>query len=189
MHFKPYRIVDEVDVINGLFQYNLATGSQATPVTIVGLGWSGDGIQVAGNAPFNYQNILSPRWELKCSVRAAVSGEKPFGLLLWDVKENNQFGYPFLWDKERKDENQCVVSGEAVPIVRKGLFVVGPFATGTNPENNPSAGKHAVVKTTGDWAAVSAPTGTNNPYTIGSFGVFIGPKDSDGFAAVYVNCI
>jgi hypothetical protein len=193
MNFKPYRDVSEHDVINGVFQYNLATGSQATPVVIVGLGWSGDGNQIAGNSPFNYPNITSPRWELKCSVRAAVSGEKPFGVMLFDVKELNQFGYPFIWDTERKEENSCVVSGEAVPIARKGLFVVGPFGTGVS--DLPSAGKFAVVKTTGDWGAVSSKTGALYsvsglaiPYELPVFGTYIGPKDADGYAAVYVNC-
>ncbi len=192
MNFKPFRQYAETDVVNGLYAYNQATGSQGTPVVIT-TAWSGETARFHGNLAPSFTNITSKRYELKAKVRPANSGEKPFGVLLYDVREANQFGYSLIWDKQRKDELQCVVSGEAVPILRKGLMMVGPFAA-TTPERTPALNKFVVVKNDGDrWAFMSNLTGgqlTGEALAAKnvSFGECVSSYDADGYALVSIDC-
>lgn len=181
MNFKPLRDYSEHDV-NNFFKLNTATGAKATPVVINGSGWNHNQKLVAAvNLAAGNDNINSPRWAVQAEVRAAVSGEKPFGLTLYDTREYNQWNYPLIYDKQRRIEAQAVVSGQAVPIVRKGMFTVGPFQTGEVP----APGKYAVVRGTGEIGVGSATSGVA---PAGAFGEFIGTKDNDGYAVVYINC-
>ena len=184
MDFKPFRDYSEHDVIN-LFKLTDATGSKATPVTIANSGWNNDNSlpKVSSNlaAGLNGGNTYSPRWDIYPAVRKAYTGEKPLGLLLYNVLEVNQFSYPLIYDKQRQEEQQCVVSGQAVPIVRKGRFLIGPFPSGQTP----TPGKYLAVKGTGDLGVVPNNTGTNASIV---FGEFLGNKDNDGYALVDINC-
>ncbi len=205
-NFKPLRDYSEHDVIN-LFKLNTATGSKATPVVISNSGWN---TSVALPKVFsnlangqNNGNTYSPRWEIYPAVRAAASGEKPLGLTLYDTREVNFLGYPLLYDKQRRDELQAVVSGQAVPIVRKGLFHLGPFSTGD--QNDPAPGKFLAIGTGGQFAVVNSrlsasgttsglagTTGVSGIAIPGTglpvFGEFMGGLDADGYALCYINC-
>lgn len=181
-NLKAYRDYSEHDVTNGLFKLNTATGSKGTPVVINGSGWNSSlNLTVAQNlaAGLNGGNSTSTRWQVPAEVRAAVSGEKPFGITLFDTLETGPFGTPFMWDKQRRIEKQVLISGEAQPIVHKGLFLVGPFQTGETP----GVGKFLVVRATGEYGVA---TGSTVPAT--AFGRFLGPKDSDGYALAHINC-
>lgn len=178
---KPFRDYSEHDV-NNLFALNSATGAKGSPVVIDGSGFINNKSFGTAYNLTDQPNVYVPRYEVKSKVRLAASGEKPFGIMLYDVKEVNQFGYPLMFDSTRKAEAQAVVSGEAVSVVRKGMFVVGPFASGEVP----APGKVAVVKGTGDWG-VADPTASGYNSN-GTFGEFIGAKDADGYAPVYINC-
>ena len=135
MNLKPYRDIDEHDVVVGLFSINTATGSKATPVTIVGSGTNTNAaIGVASNlAPARLVNVYSPRWAVAARVRQSVSGEKPFGVTLYDTLEVNQWSYPLIYDKMRREELQATVSGQSVNILRKGTITVGPLPSGVVP--------------------------------------------------------
>ena len=181
MNFKPLRDYSEHDVLN-FFKLDVATGSKATPVVIANSGWTHNNgtPKVAYNiaAGQNNGNIYSPRWDIYPAVRKAVAGEKPLGLLLYDVQEVNEYNYPLIWDKQRREERQTAVSGQAVPIVGKGVFTVGPFASGETP----APGKFLVVKGTGDLGVATSGNGN------GAFGEFLGIKDAQGYALVRINC-
>ncbi len=189
MHLKPLNIISEYDTIP-FFALNGATGEKGTPVVIIGSGWNNSDsplnisvTQLQGNpADTLTSNTFTPRWEVKARVRPAVSGEIPFGIMMYDVKEKNQWDYSLVYDKQRRDEAQAVLSGQTVPIAKKGLLLVGPFPTG---ETLPQPGKFAAVKTTGDWGVVSSTSGVRPS---GAFGEFIGTRDNDGYAAVIFNC-
>lgn len=180
MRLKPFRILDPVDEVNLFGLTTVQTGSMATPVTIHGSGFnpSAASTSIFGNLFPNIPNVYSPRHQVNSWVRPATSGEAPFGITLYDQVEVNQFNYSLLYDKQRKLERQAVLSGEAMPIARKGTFHVGPWAS----TDNPAPGKFVVVSTgtVGDWAISN--TSTN------SFGKFLGPKDSDGYAIVSIDC-
>lgn len=191
MTLKPLQSIDEHDVIN-FFALNTATGSRGTPVIILS-GWNNSqnlnisNTQLVGNSNFYSANIVTPRWEVPARVRACVSGEKPFGIQLYDVLEVNQWGYPLIYDKQRREELQAVLSGMPVPIARKGLMLVGPFTTGSG-FITPAAGTFAIVGAgTGQWAAIAGVSG-EKPAGINAFGQYLGGLDAQGFAAVSVSC-
>lgn len=188
MNLKPARQYSEFDVLP-YFALNTATGSKGTPVVI-----SNSGVNTNNSTPtvhsnlaagLNKGNTYSPRWEIYPRVRAAVSGEKPIGITLYDTLENNQFNYPLLYDKQRREELQAVLSGQAVPILCKGVVTVGPFAAGETP--HPS-GKFLAVKGTGDLGVTTLTSGTSGVAPANAFGRFLGSKDSDGYAMVQFDC-
>ncbi len=110
-NFKPFRDYSEHDVLN-LFKLVDATGAKATPVVISNSGASSTNLtpRVFSNlaAGFDNGNIYSPRWEVYPAVRKAVTGEKPLGLTLYDTKEYNQWSYPLIYDKQRREEAPAV---------------------------------------------------------------------------------
>jgi len=182
-NFKPLRDYSEHDVLN-FFKLVDQTGAKATPVVIANSGVKTENMlpTVYSNlaAGFNNGNIYSPRWEVYPAVRKAVTGEKPLGLTLYDVKEVNQWGYPLLYDKQRKAEAQALVSGEVVPIVTKGLFhLLVPSG------ETPAPGKFVMVKGTGDIGVGQATSGVA---PAAAFGQWLGPKDADGYAFAQINC-
>lgn len=203
MDFKPFRDYSEHDVLN-LFKLSSATGSKATPVVIDGSGWKTDVLlpKVFSNLASTVANVYSPRWEIIPAVRAAVSGEKPLGLTLYDTREVNQYNYPLLYDKQRRDELQAVVSGQAVPIVRKGLFHLGPFATGGT---QPAAGRFLAVASGGGYGVLTSKVSANGTSTglyngsgvsgisvpgtgLPVFGEFLGSPDAQGYVLTAINC-
>ncbi len=195
MNLKPFRDYSEHQVVNGMFTLG-QTGSKGMPVTFNATGgWvnSGPVNGLTQNAlPNNFAgvNAYSPRWSLTSVMRPCVVGEKPFGITLYDVLEVNQFNLSLLYDPVRKAELQAVVTGEAVPLLREGLLLVGPFGTG-NAGLVAAAGRFAAVTGTGDWCVLANNTGVVNGITgaaLPVFGQFLGGRDNDGYAAVWVSC-
>lgn len=178
--FKPFRDYSEHDVVN-LFSLNASSGDKGTLVKIVGNGFiNNQSHGIASNMNGGIPNVYTPRYEVKAKVGACPSGVKPFGIQLYDVREKNQFDYPLIFDPVRKAEMQCVVSGEAVPVVRKGIFLMGPFASGVNP--GPGSGAAPSDAGDGDWKVTDSLTAA------GCFAEFLGTKDADGYALASVNC-
>jgi len=186
MNFKPFQDLNEKDVIN-LFALNTATGAKGTPVVINTTGgWNNSQSLVMQTAALNGNpsntRYASSRWAVSATVRAAVTGEKPFAVQLWDVKESTQFGEATIYHPQWCAENQCVPSGNVVPVARQGLFLVGPFPAG---DTQPNSSRYAAVKGTGDWGVVDVVSGV---VPSGAFGRFLGGRDADGYALVDVNC-
>lgn len=188
MNLKPYHDIDEHDVVVGLFSLNTATGSKATPVIIQGSGTNTNAaIGIGYNlAPARLVNVYSPRWAVAARVRQAVSGEKPFGVTLYDTLEVNQWNYPLIYDKMRREELQATVSGQSVNILRKGTITVGPLPSGVTPDA--TTNRYAVVRTTGDWGTTNSYTGAAGNINASIFGEYLGPKDTDGYVIVTINC-
>ncbi len=185
MNLKPFRDYSEHDVIN-LFKLD-RVGPKALAVKISNSGWKTD-----WTLPKIYSNLsaipntYSPRWAIYPEVTPCNSGDKVFGLTLYETRENNQFGYSLLYDKQRREEFQAVVSGQAVPIVRQGLFHIGPFPGTGTAGLGITAGAAVVVSTTGNLAVVPALVNTGTPS--GYVGEVLGPRDADNYVLVAVNC-
>jgi hypothetical protein len=186
MQLKPFRDYSEHDVVNLFAVQGYSSLPLGTLVTITGSGWVNNanwGIAYNINPTTNAGNVYTPRWEVKSKVIPLDSGSNPsgapLGFTLYDVLEYNFQGVSFLYDPTRKEEAQAVVSGEAVPIARKGLFLVGGFPTGAG-YTTPAPGLVTVPSTTGSWAV--APAGTK-----GAFGLFLGGPDADGYSLVAVD--
>lgn len=197
MKIKPLLNVDEND-ISVFFSHINNTGDKGQLVSINGSGYvngNNFGIFANMNPGANAGNVFTPRWEVKSKVRTATSNEKPYGVLLYDIREFNIFGESLLRDPIRKHELQAVVSGEGVPILRRGTLLVGPWPTGAGQQ--PTAGNFAISSGNGEWTFASGRlngvTGTNTgllqtDVPLYAFGKFIGGVDADGYAAVDISC-
>lgn len=187
MNLKPLRDYSEHDVLNW-FALAGTTGSKGTPVVI-----SNSGVNTNNSTPtvhanlaasLNNGNTYSPRWEIYPRVTPATSGQsKPIGIQLYDVLEVNQWNYPLLYDGQRREELQAVLSGQAVPILTRGIISVGPFATGENPLPN---SHFLCVKGVGELGLV--PSGISGVAPASAIGKFLGSKDSDGYCIVQFDC-
>ncbi|NJO59158.1 MAG: hypothetical protein HC836_12725 [Richelia sp. RM2_1_2] len=186
---KPFRDYSEHDVVN-LFSLDTATGDMGLLVKIKGDGWkNNDNHGIAWNE-FEIKNVYSPRWEVKSKVTVTTSGDRAFGMTLYKVLEENQFGYPLRYDPVRLQEAQAVVSGQAVPILRKGTVLYN-FGTVTGVGAvNPGPGSGLIPSTTvnGGLAVVH---GLNQTLSGGSVvritnlvGECLGKKDADGYALI-----
>lgn len=172
---KPFRDIDEHDVVN-LFTYTGANLSQGSTVSIVGNGFvSTDyGPVIDSNTSVAPDKSFSPRWAVKAKVGLAATGvsAKCFGVTLVDVKEKGQFDRPYVFYPNIAAEDEAVVSGQAIPILRKGLLL---YKVGTGIA---CVGSGAVV---GDDGFVKVGSAKN-------IGEFLGNPDKDGYALLSLNC-
>jgi len=183
MPLKPLRDYSEHDVLN-FFKFVSAagTGDAGIPV-VISAGFNGSSVpSVASNlaAGLNNGNTYSPRWTITPAVTGATSGQIPLGITLYKTLENNQFNYSYLYDKQRKDEAEAVVSGEAVPILTKGTVYVY-VGTGASPAPSPTGAKYVVVNGAGTIGASTSVTG--------SWGKWLGTVDTEGYAVMQFDCV
>jgi hypothetical protein len=181
-NIKPFRDYDEHEVYNGFFSANVASLNKGTFVSIVpGASGNLNVIQGAnrpatpllgagpayGNGP---ARVTSYRSEVKWKVQATPSGTVPLGVALYDVRETNAFGESYLSRPAyERIEQEVVVSGEALPILARGLIALKGF-TGTAA---PGSGINTCVNG----------LGVVGSYTKGtSYGRFLSAADADGYA-------
>ena len=181
-NIKPFRDYDEHEVYNGFFSANVASLNKGTFVSIVAGGSGNLNVIQGANRPPTpllgagpaYGNgparVTSYRSEVKWKVQATPSGTVPLGVALYDVRETNAFGESFLSRPQyERIEQEVVVSGEALPILARGLIALKGF-TGTAA---PGSGINVCVNG----------LGVVGTYTKGtSFGRFLSAADADGYA-------
>lgn len=150
-NLKPFRQYNPHDVIN-MLSYSgdvSSTVNKGTLVKIVGSGvdFSQDPMEFLGAPGASYSNTVSQRygvpWQVApCQTGAAGVQDQPLGLTLWDVRETDENGEKLLYNRRKREELQCVKSGEAVPVVTRGLF----YYTGTLCDSGPgSVGANTAV--------------------------------------------
>lgn len=175
VRIKPFRDYDEHDVIN-LFALDLASGDKGTIVTPL-TSWNNEDNSFASPVvPGNsYANTVSNRWSINARVTTAGTGTAfPLGILLYDVREVDENGEALLFRPTKLDEMQAVLSGQAVPIITRGLFLIsGTFGT-------PHAGSGIFVSHNGTFSA----TGNANAVKVGTF---LGDTDSHGYVLCKLN--
>jgi hypothetical protein len=152
---RPFRDYDEHDVIN-LFAYsgdstqvvkglvvkleagfNPGTAVNSTPNTAL------------GSVGASYANTVSERYGISSRVSTATSGSNVLGLTLMDVREFDENGEKLVFNPRKAAEIGAVVSGQAVPVLTKGLIMY----SGTNA----TAGHVAYVgATAGELASAAA---------------------------------
>lgn len=173
-HIKPFRTVNEYDTIN---LYAISGSSYPyTKGTIVKLN-NGSG-SVAGQDPVSlggpvgasWGNTVSTRWAVTPRVSVAASGETPFGMLLYDVRETDENGENLLFRPEKLAEMQSVLSGQAVPIVFKGVFDYSGVVGNPNPGDSL-------------YSAAAGGLGTVN-YGGGAVAKALGVKNAKGFVRI-----
>lgn len=180
-YIKPLRDVDEHDV-NPFYGFQSTTASlPATKGTFVKIlsGWNTEQeIQELGDVGASWQNIVSQRFGVFSRVtNCNGSGDAAVGMLLYDVRETDENGLPLKFYQQKIDQMQCVLSGQAVPIVSKGLFLYSGVNGGRVPTVGVTAGAPAYLGTDGGINVSGSPT---NP-AVTRVGTFMGVPDANGW--------
>ena len=161
-NLRPFRDYDEHDVVN-LFTFSSATTlpqNKGTFVT-VSAGWNNayadstlstslQEMKLLGDVGVNAGNTVSERYGLVAKVNVAASGDSaPLGMTLWDCTETDENGEKLIFNPRKAAEMQVVISGQAVPVATKGIFVYS--GVGGTPAINGSCyvGTDGVLTATG----------------------------------------
>tara|TARA_B100000287_G_scaffold317117_1_gene300779 strand:- start:684 stop:1262 length:579 start_codon:yes stop_codon:yes gene_type:complete len=175
---RPFRDYDEHDVIN-LFSFNSATSLPQNKGTFVtaSAGWNNayadstlstslQETALLGDVGAAYGNTVSERYGTVAKVGPAASGDSaPLGMTLYDCKETDENGEKLVFNPRKAAEMQAVVSGQAVPVVTKGIFVYSGVA------GTPALNGSCYVGTDGVLTAVGNADGK-------VVGKFLGTKDA-----------
>lgn len=187
----PFRQYNENDVIN-MFSLDTITGEAGSLVKISSANLDLDPVSLIERSDsLGYQNYLGNASSLYPEVpykvtKVANTGERPIGILLKDVRSVDENGENLQYYPRKKEELQCVISGEAVPIATRGVFMLNSraLAGGFAPAIN----SYAIPSANGTLTGVAAPSATQKEYAVGKFiatGSRASQQDTDEYAGVY----
>ena len=199
---KPFRQHAETDVVNlfsledddadvvasyAALKADGAKISKGLLVSVKGAGWlntddpvgklglAADGTTTPGAT---YANTTSFRYGATAKVEPYKAGEEPLGITLWDVAEVDENGEKLLYHPRKAAEMQAVVSGQAVPVLTKGIILY----SGLMSADPPSAGDPVYAdKTQG--GQLHKGLQTNAPRV----GTALGDVDSNGFQLIKID--
>lgn len=185
----PFRDYSEHEVIN-LFAFGDDAASlgttdviQAGSVVKVKTGWQNDQeTEFIGNVGAGYNNTVSQRYGVTAEVEYTDGGadEAALGITLYDVREFDENGEALKFNPRKAAELQAVLTGQAVPVCTKGLFLT---ATGAWNQGNAAATPLAInvdVFATGDGKL----TTYGNKSLQNRIGRTLGGPDADGSVLV-----
>lgn len=181
IRLKPFRQVNEYDVIN-LFAPNSTTGDEGDFYKVRGSGYVSDDIQRTISLT-SEAHVVSNRYVLKPEVTLATSGDDKgdvLGVAIKNVRATDYLGRDLLYDDTRKTEANAVLSGEAIPIVKRGMFLVSGI------EGTVKRGSGIAVSNTtaGGWRSYNPAVETS----VATLGQVLGDPDADGYALVQIDC-
>ena len=122
----PFRQYDDNDVIS-MFAMEGTDKAAGTLVKVSAANLNDDLVDlVDGGSAFltSQGNAYSPLAVNPLRVDAAGSGDSALGILLRDVRDTDENGEKLRFYPEKKEELQCVLSGESVPVATKGVFTL-----------------------------------------------------------------
>ncbi len=182
---KPFRDYSEHDVIN-LFAFGdhaVTLGTTdvvyAGSVVKVRTGWQNtDELSFIGNVGAGYNNTVSQRYGVSAEVEYTDGGadEAALGITLYDVREYDENGEKLAFNPRKQAELQASLTGQAVPIATRGLFLM---ATGAWA-NSPGVVFNQDVFATGNGQV----TTLGNKATNNRIGRTLGNPDADGSVLV-----
>lgn len=182
----PFRDYSEHDVINLFRLADSATipVHRGTFVKLSGDGWQAsneDGIELTGAAGTNtISNVVSQRYGVKAEVVPTTAAtDIAVGMTLYDVRETDENGEKLIYNPRKAVEMECVLSGQAVPLVTKGIFLY----SGAN-----LAGE---TVNAGDLLYLDAQDGeltkTVTANHLGAVGRALGAKDSNNHVLIHLD--
>jgi hypothetical protein len=177
-----------------MFSLDTITGEAGSLVKISSANLDLDPVNLIERADsLGFQNYLGNASSLYPEVpykvtKVANTGERPIGILLKDVRSVDENGENLQYYPRKKEELQCVLSGEAVPIATRGIFMLNSraLAGGLAPAINSYAIPSANGTLTG--VAAASATATQKEYAVGKFiatGSRASQQDTDEYAGVY----
>tara|TARA_A100001201_G_scaffold139061_1_gene130622 strand:+ start:2140 stop:2676 length:537 start_codon:yes stop_codon:yes gene_type:complete len=170
---RPFRDYDEHDVVN-LFKYSgTIPVNKGTVVKIMGNGWkSTDETELLGDVGSAYNNTVSERYGVAAAVADCGASDTPLGILLHDVKETDENGEKLIFNPRKAAEMQVSLSGQAVPVATKGVFL---YSGATLGAQSPAGGTALYTAANGEITTGSAGT---------KIGTALGAKDSDNVVLI-----
>jgi len=194
----PFRQYDENDVIN-FYSLDAETGEAGSVVKISAANLSDDPVKyVERGDSDSFLNVQAKALSLYPEVPYKVTkcddtgaGVKALGIMLRDVRNKDENGENLLYYPQKKEELQCVVSGEAVPVATRGLFTINSkgLTNGVVPSVNDYALPSLNGTITGIASATPAKHAEHHGHNIGTF-IATGLRESQGgttdaFAGAY----
>ena len=179
---KPLRQYSEHDVVN-LFAYGgvIATtaGSKVkkgSVVKITGNGWKNtdDVVELLGSVGASYDGTVSQRYGVPAKINLCQSGDTPLGLLLNSVAEVDENGELLKFNPRKAAEMQVAVSGQAVPVLTKGIVLY----SGALTEGSVAAGVSVYATNAGELSTTAA--------SHVKVGKTLGAKDTDGYVLLKI---
>ena len=180
-NLRPFRDYDEHDVINLFSVLDQSDMSKGTLLKLSS-GWSntaepfGDTQDVAGSSSY-IGKAVSNRYVVSAKVAVCGSGDAPLGIALFDVKENDENGEKLLFNPRKAAEMQVVISGQAMPIATRGMFLISG-ATLTSEEVTINSGLYA------DSNGEISPL----PGSKIKIGSALGSKDAQDYVLIKLDC-
>jgi len=191
---RPFRDYDEKDVINlfALLNPPVAITSWDTRVTagsLVGLsakGWHNDDnihdVDQTMNAAGDYSvnNVTSTRWEHTAEITLAgvANNAGVLGMLLNHVALFDENGERLDYNPRKASELEAVLPWQAVPVVRRGLFLLSGSDLDGKTFDAGTLLTAAVGGTLGEWdTAAPASTETVVGYALGNNNLTAGHAD------------
>lgn len=139
---KPFRDYSEHDVIN-LFAFGDPAVTLGTTDVIyagsavkVRSGWQNtDELSFIGNVGAGYNNTVSQRYGVSAEVEYTDGGadEAALGITLYDVREYDENGEKLAFNPRKQAELQASLTGQAVPIATRGVFLMATGAWASSP--------------------------------------------------------
>jgi hypothetical protein len=173
MTIRPFRDYSEHEVIN-LFALQ-GEGNKGTFVTAAVSGFNLDAAPNFEDDSF-IDNTISARFNVANKVMAAPSGTAPamvLGMTLKDVRSVDENGYPLKFEPRKAAERDVIISGEAVPVVKRGVFLYSGVV------GSPAFGSGLAISDAGDGSLKTVAPGSAN-----AVAKALGPKDSSGFVLI-----
>ena len=201
---KPFRQHAETDVVNlfslkdddadvmGSYSDLKADGAKVNKGLVVSVknGWKNTDDPVnktgIGNPGATYTNTVSFRYGAAATVEPCASGSQPLGITLWDVAEVDENGEKLIYHPRKAAEMQAVVSGQAVPVLTKGIVLYsGNLTSGGADSVSAGAKVYADMLRQGDLSS-SATESTGGASQV-QVGTALGATDADGFILLKID--
>lgn len=176
MTILPLRDYDEKDVIN-LFAFEGATPVTKGLLVKATTGWTTeDELAMLGSVGASFGNTVSERYGVVAKVGIAGSGDAPLGMLLYSVQDTDENGESLKFNPRKAAEMEVVLSGQAVPIVTKGIFL---YSGATLAAQTPAVGDSLYCTTNGEITKTAA--------SHIKIGIALGGKDSHNHVLIKLN--
>lgn len=172
-NLDKFRDFDPHEVVN-LYTYNAGKADKGEIVKVTTSWKRGQDLE-QHNLGKAFTNTVSPRWALKAEVGTADSGDNAVGMLLSDMREEDENARKLIDSRTKQYEKHVVLSGEAIPFIDRGLFRF--------------SGSNLPAVSAGEAAYASGGQLTNDKVFGGQqqIGRFLSDKDGDGYALLKLN--
>jgi len=171
----PFRQIDENDVIN-LYAMDSSAATRGLIVKLDATNtWDHANELETTSINNSYANTVSDRYSVKARVAACGSGDAPLGMLMYDVAETDENGEKLIWHPRKAHEMQVSLSGQAVPVLTRGLVLV---ELGTTYKDDLDVTVDAGVKAYAGGDTDGGIFTSSTPGTSVQIGKFLGPKNA-----------